>query len=384
MTITLLLDLDNTLLSNDMETFVPAYLQALAGHLQDTVAPTEMLRTLMAATLQMQENRDPTRTLKQVFDAHFYPTLGLSADELRPAIERFYRQVFPSLRPLTRPRPQAVALVAEARRRGYTLVVATNPLFPHTAQRQRLAWAGLNPDDFAFITAYETFHFAKPSPAYFAEILARLGWPETPAVVVGDDEQLDIRPAQALGLLTFPIAQADDLRRFFDWLDAQADLPTPPAETPPALIATLRATPAAFHHLTTDLPAARWRQRPRPAEWCLTEILCHLRDVEREVNLPRLQAILQQENPFLPGQDTDPWAQERHYHQQDGAQALQAFFAARAETLSLLETLSPAAWQRPARHAIFGPTHLQELVGIMAGHDRLHIRQATTCLMPAD
>ncbi len=380
MTLTLLLDLDDTLLSNDMETFVPAYLQALAGHLQDTVPPEQMLRTLMTATLQMQENRRPDRTLKQTFDDVFYPALGLSAEAMRPTIERFYREVFPALRSLTAPRPQAVALVEEALRRGYQVVIATNPLFPLTAQEQRVTWAGLDPADFAFVTAYESFHFAKPSPAYYAEILARLGWPEAPAIMVGNDSALDIDPARALGLAAFHVADMAALEDFFPWLDAQADLTPPPIETPAALIATLRATPAALHHITTDLPADRWRRRPRPEEWCLTEIICHLRDVEREVNLPRIQAILNEDNPFLAGQDTDPWAEERHYHRQDGVQALGEFVAARMETLNLLDDLSPEAWDRPARHAIFGPTHLRELVGFMAGHDRLHIRQIHTCL----
>jgi len=43
--------------------------------------------------------------------------------------------------------------------------------------------------------------------------------------------------------------------------------------------------------------------------------------------------------------------------------------------LALMDGLQ-AEWDRPARHAIFGPTSLQELVGFMAEHDRLHVRQA--------
>jgi hypothetical protein len=43
--------------------------------------------------------------------------------------------------------------------------------------------------------------------------------------------------------------------------------------------------------------------------------------------------------------------------------------------MSLLEQLSPADWERTARHAIFGPTHLRELIAITAGHDQLHVRQ---------
>jgi hypothetical protein len=33
-----------------------------------------------------------------------------------------------------------------------------------------------------------------------------------------------------------------------------------------------------------------------------------------------------------------------------------------------------------ARHAIFGPTHLSELVNIIAGHDILHVQQVYAAL----
>jgi hypothetical protein len=112
-----------------------------------------------------------------------------------------------------------------------------------------------------------------------------------------------------------------------------------------------------------------------PEEWCQTEVLCHLRDVEVEVNLPRLTELIQNTDPFLPGIDSDSWAEERGYVNQDGPLALQGFITSRIQTLQLLDGLSPEDWERPARHAIFGPTSLSELVSIMAGHDQLHIRQ---------
>jgi hypothetical protein len=118
-----------------------------------------------------------------------------------------------------------------------------------------------------------------------------------------------------------------------------------------------------------------WTRRPAPKEWCLTEIACHLRDVEAEVNLPRLQMVLRETNPFLPGKDTDPWADERHYIQQDGPAALRDFVITRQELLYRLDSLQPEDWQRPARHAILGPTTQIELVGIIANHDRLHVQQ---------
>jgi hypothetical protein len=146
------------------------------------------------------------------------------------------------------------------------------------------------------------------------------------------------------------------------------------------MLAVLRSTPAVLDTLGRDLPSEAWTKRPEPGEWSLTEILCHLRDVEIEVNLPRVQLLLEQNNPFLPGKDTDPWAVQRHYVRQDGIQALHKFTTARLELLDLLEAVQPEDWNRPARHAIFGPTWLAELVRINAGHDRLHVRQVEGAL----
>jgi hypothetical protein len=100
-----------------------------------------------------------------------------------------------------------------------------------------------------------------------------------------------------------------------------------------------------------------------------------MRDVEQRVNLPRLQQILLEENPFLAGVDTDAWVETNDYADQDGPTAFRDFFATRLETLSLLDKLAEPDWQRPARHAIFGPTTLLEIGQFMTEHDRLHIRQ---------
>ena len=65
---------------------------------------------------------------------------------------------------------------------------------------------------------------------------------------------------------------------------------------------------------------------------------------------------------------------------QDGLQALTDFTQGRMEVLRLLENLPPEDWNRHARHAIFGPTNLRELVNIIAGHDILHVQQVYKAL----
>jgi hypothetical protein len=112
-----------------------------------------------------------------------------------------------------------------------------------------------------------------------------------------------------------------------------------------------------------------------PNEWSPTEWACHLRDVELEINQPRVKKLLSETNPFIAAVDSDVWAEARAYTLQDGPAALASFNAARRDTLAMLENLTDDDWQRPARHGVFGPTTLQELMSFAFEHDRTHVRQ---------
>ena len=395
MSLTLLLDLDGTLLVNHMHEFLPAYLQAFADLMSDTMPADRFIGALMAGTDRMMANRRPDCTLREIFEETFYPAAHIDRASFEPLAEHFYRQVFPGLRSVTRPRPATQPLIEHAIARGYNLVLATDPAFPLTAIEQRLEWAGIptNKYPFKLIPSYERMHFTKSETAYYAELLAQAGWPEGPVIMVGDNLERDIIPAQRMGLPAFWVSpqgelpqggpplgggELDDLLGWVDSLPPEQLLPD--YSVPSAILATLRATPAALDHLCRDLPAACWSFHPAEGEWCLNEIVCHLRDVESQVNLPRLHKVLLEVNPFMPGMDTDAWAAERNYHDQDGPQALHSFTAARLEILDTLESLPVEAWQRVARHAIFGPTSLIELVGFTAGHDRMHLQQIQSTL----
>jgi hypothetical protein len=64
MTLTLLLDLDDTLLSTNLQAFIPAYFQSLSRELAPHAAPDIMLRALLAGTSSMNESDDFSRTLE--------------------------------------------------------------------------------------------------------------------------------------------------------------------------------------------------------------------------------------------------------------------------------------------------------------------------------
>lgn len=381
----ILIDLDDTLLKTNMDQFLPAYLDRLAHSLRELGPAEEIIKTLYMATEGMIGNQDPTRTLKAAFDRRFYPALNTTEAELRQQIDRFYREIYPELRQLTEPVPQAASFLEALADKGLQIVIATNPLFPRTAIAQRMSWTDIEADDpsIHLVTSYEHFHFAKPQPAYYAEILGWLGIAASECVMIGDDPNNDLAPAQAIGIPSFRVNHTLEktkggagLEEALQWIGERQEANSDEfRDDETSVLARLRGDLAALLQRVSQLSEELWRAQPGKRAWSALEILCHLRDTEREVNYPRIHTILTEATPFLSAANPDEWAAERHYQQQDPAQALAEFSQARQQTIARLANLSPEQWRGPARHALLGPTNLIEVMAVAADHDLLHLKQ---------
>ena len=386
MSLTLLLDLDDTLLDTNLDAFMPAYFQALSRHLVKHSAPAIMLRALIAGVNLMNESEDPTHTLEEIFDADFYAQLGFSKQDLILLIEEFYEDVFPTLAQHTRQRPDAVPLIDWARSRGYRIAIATDPLFPRKATYHRLRWAGFDPEEFELVSTFEHFHFTKTHPTYYAEVLGRMGWPEGPVLMVGNDPARDLIPAHRLGLKTFFVdgesgsgleAGHGKLADVRPWLESiNLSSLEPSFKSRDAVLAIMTSTPAVLRSLTSSLTEEQWKHEPTHDDWAMNELVCHLADTEREIHQMQLKLMIEREGAFIPRPDSGVWASEREYLNIDGKSALTEFATARIENIKMLKSLDKTVWQRTARHAIFGPTDFLEVTSFMADHDRLHVQQA--------
>jgi len=388
MSLTLLFDLDDTLLDTNLDAFMPAYFEALSRHLSKHSVPSTMLRALLTGMNLMNESEDPTHTLEEIFDANFYVQVGFSKQDLVQTIEEFYDEVFPTLARYTRPRPDALPLIDWAYSRGYQTAIATDPLFPRKATYHRLRWAGFDPERFELISSFEHFHFTKTHLAYYAEVLGRLGWPEGPVLMVGNDLERDLIPAQRLGLKTFFVdggsesstgreagrGRLADLR---PWLEA-INLSTlePSFRSREAVLGIMLSTPAVLRSLSAPLTEGQWKHEPTHDDWAMNEIVCHLADTEREIHQMQLELMIEREGAFIPRPDSGVWASQRQYMNIDGKSALEEFAQARIDNMKTLRALDETIWSRSARHAIFGPTDFLEVTGFMADHDRLHVQQA--------
>lgn len=199
---TCLFDLDGTLLPMDQEVFVKSYLSRLAKKMAPCgYDPETLVKAVWAGTAAMVQN-DGSSTNDAVFWRVCDGFFGRDTRVDEPLFEAFYREEFQQVRRDCGFNPLAAEAIRQIKSMGLRTVLATNPLFPPTATRSRVRWAGLDPDDFEWITTYDNSSHCKPNPDYYREILDKLELKADVCLMVGNDVSEDM-VAGTLGMKVF-------------------------------------------------------------------------------------------------------------------------------------------------------------------------------------
>lgn len=139
---------------------------------------------------------------------------------------------------------------------------------------------------------------------------------------------------------------------------------------------TLAATPAALKAALRGVPRKLLLFTPSPGKWSILEILCHMRDMEREAYLERYTRILAEPEPRLPNLNGDAFAIERDYRGQKAPDVLRDWMRLRRESLRLLKKAKPDQWRRVGVHETIGRVSIDDLVVRHAvGNDAAHLGQ---------
>ncbi len=201
---TVLMDLDGTLLPFEQNEFIHTYMTLLCKRLAPIgYAPDKVVKAVWAGCEAMVKN-DGTVLNRDRFWEAFAAVLGEGIRGEEQHLDDFYLGEFDSVRSVLKETSCARELVDLLKEKGYTVVLATNPLFPEQAQRTRMAWAGLTPSDFALVTHYTNSHFCKPNPRYYEEILQTVGKAPEHCLMIGNSVAEDMI-ADALGMQTYLI-----------------------------------------------------------------------------------------------------------------------------------------------------------------------------------
>lgn len=144
------------------------------------------------------------------------------------------------------------------------------------------------------------------------------------------------------------------------------------------ILASLALFPQALRAHYAVIPPRHARFRPQAWDGCPSEHfdplhqLWHLRDIEREGYHVRFRRTLEEAAPLLADIDSYVLAESKG-ERGTAEQALDEFEAARAETIALLASLTPAQLERPATFDGFGPVTVRGLMHLLCSHDHQHL-----------
>lgn len=200
---TVLFDLDGTLIRMDQDEFIKLYFVSLLGKIGrlgfDIPTMKKALEGAVVASLKNNGEMSNEERFWQSFDS----LSGGQAEKVRGEIDSYYAEEFNSVIAQTcSAYPRVKEVIELVKEKGLRPILATNPLFPMIATHARIRLGGMLPEDFEYITAYENSSYCKPNPAYFTELLSKLGIDPEECVMIGNDTRDDFA-AHALGIPVF-------------------------------------------------------------------------------------------------------------------------------------------------------------------------------------
>lgn len=201
----ILFDLDGTLLPMDMDEFTGGYFKALVKKAMPYgYDPNELIKTIWAGVKAMVMN-DTNITNEEAFWNKFAEIYGEDKRKDRVIFDEFYKEDFICAKEFTGYNPKAKETVEAIKKAGYSVTLATNPIFPETATVQRVSWTGMSVEDFEYFTTYENSTSCKPNPKYYLELLDKLSFKPEECLMVGNDVEEDMEAGIKAGLNVFLI-----------------------------------------------------------------------------------------------------------------------------------------------------------------------------------
>jgi len=190
---TIFFDLDGTLLPLDMDVYVAGFMELLEkanySSLSGKIKKSDVLDKAFGF---MMSDKHGDMTNEKAYLFAFENETGISQDETKAFFEDFYDTHFDTLQYASKLEPTSKQIIDTLKQKGYKLVLATNPVFAKVATFKRLKWAGLDADDFDYISLFDNSCYCKPSLSYYEEILKKIEKQACNCFMVGDNVKEDM------------------------------------------------------------------------------------------------------------------------------------------------------------------------------------------------
>ena len=196
---TIIFDLDGTLLPMDQDYFLKGYFQRIIKKFPD-FNPEIFMKAMQYGVKGMIENNGEV-TNEERFWQLFYQIQPYN-EVIEGRFVDLYTNEFQELINYTNPTPLAKQVIDILLSKGYDIICCTNPLFPPIATNSRIKWAGLEVENFKYITTFDNSNYCKPNLSYYEEVLKKVNKKATSCLMVGNDVQEDMI-VKKMGMKTF-------------------------------------------------------------------------------------------------------------------------------------------------------------------------------------
>ncbi len=181
-----LFDLDSTLLQMNQDLFIKKYFYLVHEKAKKLGYPADnFLKAFSKSAYAIIDNLG-SMTNEELFWRQMskeYPDI----DKLKKEFDDFYNFEFDSISSIVNKTTVPNEIIQVLKQKNYRIILATNPLFPKICTYKRMHWAGLNPNDFDYITTYENSSYCKPNHLYYEEIFHKLNLEMEGSIMIGND-----------------------------------------------------------------------------------------------------------------------------------------------------------------------------------------------------
>lgn len=196
----ILFDMDGTLLELDESGFEAEYMhRAKVFFEQQSPEKGKYIVKGIGQSVKAMRHNDTSYSNEEIFWQCVEEASGLQRHVLRPLFVQYYSSTYAQIGDTYQANPDTIQIVETLARKGYELVVATNPMLPQIANEYRLHWCQLEHINWREITGFENYSRCKPDPQYYQQICNRLHIKPQQCTMIGNSLHDDF-PATEIGM----------------------------------------------------------------------------------------------------------------------------------------------------------------------------------------
>lgn len=198
----ILFDFDGTLLYMDLNEYLKEYFKVLSVYCYNKGFDGKEIASCAGKAILESIADERNMLVEEKFWEHFEKLSQYKKSDLETILIEFYNTDFNKIKELTKVNIDAQSTIEALKKKGYKIILATNPVYPLIATVNRIKWAGLNIEDFEYITSYENSKYNKPNLNYYKELIEKFNIDPKQTFMVGNDAYEDMISEQ-LGFKTY-------------------------------------------------------------------------------------------------------------------------------------------------------------------------------------